>query len=441
MISIETLKKNSIVTDEDEKNGLRIYSYNNCSDQSSDEVRSCRGIVVDSDDNIVAHGLGYTQDYSASDPEAREVLNTLELDSFRFFESKEGAMIRVFKYNGKMYVTTHNKLNAEQSSWGSGYSFGNLFYKGLANQFKGKKTEHGKDLDYLDKICDMDTKQYLFVVSNNKDNRLVCDAPENTQLFHIGTYSEPGVLNYDDYPVKHIPMSKELDFKSVDDVLNHAENKINWRQSPGIVVVPRSGRGRQFRILNPTYMNKLNLRANRADLSFRYLELRKTSLVDELRELFPLFKRDFDYVEFLIDCTVNFLESVMLCRYKYKRFMKLPTAEHRIVKSVHLDPKKSIRQVFESISPNVQNSIVKHTDQALEATATELCDIFWDKYVNRVDLVCPNMEYTILRQCLKWWNLSGKKRKNKSDALHYKVKQQLSKSPRIGDLLIKRMVV
>ena len=75
----------------------------------------------------------YTIEYSHTD---RKNIQNLEKDlpNCLFFDSHEGALIRVFHFGDRWYTSTHRKLNAFRSKWASRESFGTLFKKALEEQ-------------------------------------------------------------------------------------------------------------------------------------------------------------------------------------------------------------------------------------------------------------------------------------------------------------------
>ncbi|NDG32425.1 hypothetical protein EB118_20415, partial [bacterium] len=54
-------------------------------------------------------------------------------DKCSFYDSYEGALIRMFYYKNKWYLSTNRKLDAYRSKWASKESFGSYFFKALVN--------------------------------------------------------------------------------------------------------------------------------------------------------------------------------------------------------------------------------------------------------------------------------------------------------------------
>ena len=208
--------KNVSIVDSNDKFGLELFCYNSCNNDSDENTKQCRGMVFNGN-NLVMRSFSYANEYNETQTtEIKKELGT-DLNEWRVFPSYEGTLLRMFFFQDKWFLSTHRKLNAFLSKWSSRDSFGVIFEKAIQNEFD-KNTDfanflskEGKTLfqrfeNTLDK-----TKQYLFLVKNNIENRIVCDVSKDYPLFlHVGTVVN-GVITTTDafFPCKELyPNSK-----------------------------------------------------------------------------------------------------------------------------------------------------------------------------------------------------------------------------------------
>ena len=65
MYVIENLGNKVRLSDRDEENNLELYCYINCDNNSSEQIKNCRGVVFDND-KIVLQAFPYTDEYVLS---------------------------------------------------------------------------------------------------------------------------------------------------------------------------------------------------------------------------------------------------------------------------------------------------------------------------------------------------------------------------------------
>nr|WIL05419.1 putative polynucleotide kinase [Pithovirus mammoth] len=117
----------------DSNEDLELYHFAPEADVS--QYGSVRGVVVDPVENvIVARSYDYTptltadkillddnQGLSVVDDEGK--LHLVEKDKFFFRRGFEGTIMRVFKHNGKVYHSSHRRLDTYRSRWGTSPPF------------------------------------------------------------------------------------------------------------------------------------------------------------------------------------------------------------------------------------------------------------------------------------------------------------------------------
>ena len=138
-------------------------------------------------------------------------------------------------------------------------------------------------LDSLDK-----TKIYFFVVRNNEENRLVCDAPENSTIFHVGTMyknNKEWTTSFDEdigiqHPLEYVAPTEA----KLDDMITFVENK-GYKTIQGLIVFTND---KIFKLCNTDYKNFLMVRGNESSIKFRYLQVRMDKdMREKLMFLYP----------------------------------------------------------------------------------------------------------------------------------------------------------
>ena len=232
---IEALGNLVHLVDSDEENKLDMFCYVKCGSEDTDILKQCRGIVFN-ESTLVLKAFPYTIEYNHT--ETKKITNIIEnIKDWVFFEAHEGALIRVFFFGKKWYISTHRKLNAFKSKWASRESFGTSFKTALLNEeennpiFKKSLPLEGENIlerfqDTLDK-----TKQYMFLIRNTKDNRIVCSAPARPTVYHVGTFVN-GTLSMNESI--GIPSPVSLTFENIDNLQSKVEN-ISYKDLQGVI--------------------------------------------------------------------------------------------------------------------------------------------------------------------------------------------------------------
>lgn len=274
---ISTLDDVSLV---DSEGTLVMFCYEHDLDMgAADEMtQECRGIVFDEDGQLVSRAFGYTPVYVAGRSVSEEGGVPAEIDeminqgSSKFYRAHEGTLLRIFYHSDRWYLTTHRKLNAFKSYWGTRKSFGDLFVEGLR--------ELGLTLpDFLDSLDK--ERQYVFLIHATKENRIV-DVPSDSvqRLTHIGTFFSNGEMAPMESTLK-VPTQTEISgLNSYDDVDQYVlDNQVNV-----VIFLPNQ---KQIKLCHPDYLYKFNLRGNESSVMFRYLQLRNSGQKDDFVALYP----------------------------------------------------------------------------------------------------------------------------------------------------------
>jgi hypothetical protein len=312
----------------------------------------------------------YTVELSQFD---RDIIDKSIAENFkdcRFYDSHEGALIRMFYFNEKWFTCTHRKLNAFKSKWASRESFGSSFKKALeaeveCNEKLRTSLVEGEEnlLERFQMLLDK-TKQYMFLVRNTNENRIVCIPPERPMLFHVGTFVA-GELSLDEDI--NVPKPNEIKFESIDDLCKYVDDIDNRHLQGVIVFAPNNC---QYKILNKEYQKFYRVRGNEASIKFRYLQVRMNKEYrDMLCYLYPDMKEVFDTYENILYDKACAIHNSYIQRYIKGSYVTLPKSEYEVMNKCHswhvenretnkVDRNKVI-DVLNTQNPTVLNRLIK----------------------------------------------------------------------------------
>lgn len=327
---IERLGDKVVSCDFDAKNNLELFCYKKCSNEDDDALKSCRGVVFH-DNKLVLSSLPYTHEYTSEELQR----GVFVFREYSYYPSYEGTLLRLFFFNNRWYLSTHKKLDAFHSKWGSKYSFGDMFISALTYQhdnnkeFRDKLPEGDDILDRFYWSLDV-KKQYLFLIMFDNYNRIVCMAPEKPTVYHVASI-EDGQIKLDDKSL-NLPKPERLQFESLDELYSYVDS-IDITQYQGVIAFGQDNT--QVKILNSEYARLYKLRGNQPSIKFRYLQVRNTLEEDEFRRLYSNHQPEFDkYERILRQVAIEIFESYQQ-RYIYKENVYRPPNEFYVMKKCH----------------------------------------------------------------------------------------------------------
>ena len=334
--NINALGNKIRITDKDESTGLELLCYVRCNATDSSLIRQCRGVVFH-DKEIVMNAFPFTVEFTEDDLHQLQKYISQDFKNCTFYDSYEGALIRVFYFSGRWYTSTHRKLNAFRSKWASRESFGTCFKRALESEVKQnhqlKDTIPEGDEGLLERfqmILDK-SKQYMFLVRHNKDNRIVCAAPENPTLFHVGTFID-GKLSLDDDSI-NIPYPKKHSFNNIQELTDYV-NDVDIRNLQGVICFAPNNR--QYKIIHHEYQELFRARGNEPSIKFRYLQVRMNRrFSDMLYHLYPKWETIFDEIENTLYDIAKNIYTAYVQRFIKKRFVTVPTEEFNVIRECH----------------------------------------------------------------------------------------------------------
>ena len=113
------------------------YCYDNCDNNSLNDLKLVRGLIYKNNKPFIK-SFGYTPEYTINTvPDDVKQSITNNFQNLRFFYSLEGTLLRLYwnDINDKWYISTHKKLNARNSRWGSSKTYGEIIDSILPKNF------------------------------------------------------------------------------------------------------------------------------------------------------------------------------------------------------------------------------------------------------------------------------------------------------------------
>lgn len=375
--NIESLNSKINIFDSDD-NGLDLFCYINCKNTDHDFIKKCHGIVFNKD-KLILNSFPYTTEYTFQNNKT-EITEKIEnvFDQCLFYDAFEACLIRVFYFNNKWYISTNKKLNALKSNWASKKSYGMFFTDALIyametnEDFRNilfSKEKIISDDNIAEIFCESmldKNKQYMFLLLNNYENRIVCEPRENPTFYHVGTFIN-GKLSMDKEDSLPVPFPERLKFNNMDELYDYV-NDVDYKRTQGIIVFTPNNI--QYKILNEKYFELYNIRGNEPSIKFRYLQLRMNKSDNEsLRFLYPKNVDDFEEYENYIFESSKFIYNSYVDRYIKRIRTVVPTEEFNVMREAHswyLEDRDKHKITYEKIieilnkqKPTNLNKIIK----------------------------------------------------------------------------------
>lgn len=340
------------INDIDIDNDMILTHFENCTNNSSQEIKDKRGIITDLQGKIICKTFPFIEEY-VNIKDNKTYSSFIDFKTMRFFESHEGTMVRLYNHKNKWFLSTHKKLNAFNSYWGSNQSFGKMFIKALQYAIKGDEKEkndenfssnkemnkldtENEDDNLFDRYCFNLNPNYVYcyLVRNNFNNRIVCDSPQNPTMYCVGIFDKNGkLIEIGSTNSSNIKSPCEYYFKNIND-FNIFINDINYKKIQGILVYRSNGT--LFKVINDKYYELYNIRGNQPSLKYRYLQLRKhPELVSMLIKLYPYKESRFEYYENNLRLLAQKIFTTYMDRFIFKKFVILKKSQYAVMMTAH----------------------------------------------------------------------------------------------------------
>ena len=116
------------------------YDVDKINNTSKDSVeRNLRGVIISESEGIIVPSFGYTPTIILDDFDIKTVENVVEkqgqvhnlkeFNTTKILPMFDGTLLRVWKYKGEIHVSSHKKIDAINSRWGTSGKFVELFKK------------------------------------------------------------------------------------------------------------------------------------------------------------------------------------------------------------------------------------------------------------------------------------------------------------------------
>lgn len=224
--------------------------------------RHVRGNVYTNEGKLICKSFPYTHDV-VIDPDNFDKIHVTQ--NARYHVDVEGTIVRVFTHKGKVYLSTHKKIDATNGKWLNGATFGEMFEQALLPL--GKKLEDFKHQD----------RCYVFMIVH-PDNQLTNPLETVPTLLHLETFQRKnGTMVLIKNPNLGIQQLSHFDFEVAKDL---------FRQGYSIVSTYNKYKEKY---INTSRHKILSLLNNTKDLKQKYLELYKEGklTLEDLNKYLP----------------------------------------------------------------------------------------------------------------------------------------------------------
>ncbi len=344
----------------DEDGHYEVIHFDKCDDNSTTQEKNMRGLIFYKD-QLVCKTFNYTPEYFTRDDHLK-ILNKYADKQISIFHAEEGTLIRVW-FHEKWHISTHRKLDAEKSRWGSRFTHGSIFKDAINHLFKEGGYE--QFLNNLDK-----TKIYSFIVRTNNTNRIVCYPLENPTVYFAGEFSSDYILLSTNTSGVNRPV--KIENKSPEELLSYLE-RLNPYETQGLLIYIREDTPEfeTIKLTNISYHVLECLRGNTASVRFRYLQLRKDK--EQKKAFMDLYSEHLDVFnncELIFKEVVSEIYSSYIKRYIRKEFVRISQERFYIMKDIYsmylegkfkrLNP-ELISNYLDSLSAERLNYLIKAT--------------------------------------------------------------------------------
>jgi hypothetical protein len=273
----------------------------------------------------------------------------------------------MFNFGGRWFTSTHRKLNAFRSKWASKESFGTTFKRAIESEVEANESFRSSLPDNEEGIMERfqsildPLKQYMFLVLNNDENRIVCYAPNRPSVYHVGTFVDSKLVMNDNI---NIPYPKKHKFDSIDQLIEYVD-KVNINNLQGVIIFAPNNK--QYKVVNKEYLDLFNVRGNEPSIKYRYLQVRMDKdVVNNLYNLYPSMIHLFeDYENALYTIAQNIYNSYV-DRFIKKKWVTVAAEEFNVIRACHsfheqdrTQNRISIKKVIEILNEQSPTSLNK----------------------------------------------------------------------------------
>lgn len=232
----------------------------------------------------------------------------------------DGTMIRIY-YDEEWKIATMHTYDAQNAYWFSSKSFKELF------------------LECAENLLDFETlnKSYVYgFIIRHPENKYVTHY-QSKDLVHIFTFDKEKDFQFVDVNLQipnseyHIIKPKTLKFKTFNEMIDSCLNLMFY--NPGYLYTDSDGN--KIKYISPHYTHVKNLKGNIQKMDVRYLQIRKTPVINELLTYYPEFLPLVQSIEQKIIQKVNELHKKYVDIKIRKQWYDLDKIEKQILYNLH----------------------------------------------------------------------------------------------------------
>jgi hypothetical protein len=393
--------------------GLVVKEYDNLylvkyvkgkSDMKDNDVRKCRGIILEKNSNRL---LCAPPQKSIDIDYYHNLFNNNSLtENIVFEEFIDGTMINLFKYNGKVHISTRSCLGAN-CRWNSKNTF-NILFNDCIDFSKFENIDEGVT--------------YSFVIQH-PDNTIVKKYVEpQIKLCYASKIDEDNnVIVINRNSIQELLTKSNLDIElpktfSITNMENAYMEIDNLDETEQGIIIKTLGNlesvssDLRSKVRNVNYNKIRFLRGNTNNKQYLYFELRKNQKIVEYLEYFPEDKDFFDKYRFrLYDVTTNLFnyykqlklnKSIKFLEidYEYRPLInelheiflndKKPTTKQKVIQYLHNLP--TARLLFILNYKNRKTNDVKDNDENIEEVVPNDITNNQSNYVSYANMLKTN---------------------------------------------------
>lgn len=325
----------------DENDDLELYHFNYDYDYKNENMK-LKGIVVDKETkNVICSTSLHTIEYDVQNVEYIPNINDIDWNKSVVMLSHEGCFLRVFNHNDQWYISTHRKLDSNNSRWGSKHSFKVLFISALVEIY-------GENFDlYKDFLNKLDINiVYTFLLRNDQTNRIVSNAPSTNEakIYFTGIFPKGDEHTYipsltlqveGETFLDKISVSSVVPVTSLTDIVQFVGNQ-SYENYQGVIVFTRiENQTHIFKIMCPKYLENKEIRNNCSNLLYRYAQLRNNHIIREkIIDLFPYYAYDFFQFENTLSKISIYITNQYINRFLKKQYAAVTPLQYKITKKL-----------------------------------------------------------------------------------------------------------
>lgn len=318
-----------------------VFHYEQCDDSSSSELKATRGVIRLQDGTIVCQTFNYTPEYiGATKENLAAISKKCGRADRKYYIAEEGTLVRVWFHNYSWHISTHKKLDAMHSRWGSKDIHAELFVEALSWYVKNKladEIEYADDDDLIDAyFSKLDRKRiYTFVVRPNSRNRVVCNAPDHPTLYFAGEFDDEFILRSEN--TSKIEQPEHICINDDEDLVKYLL-AMDPMRAQGVMIyygedTPDFG---TIKLTSSAHQRLVDVRCNVPSIRFRYLQVRNDSTsVGMLTALYPDYLSEFQRYEEILATSAEMIFQGYVDRYINHEYVVLPQSLWFIAKDLH----------------------------------------------------------------------------------------------------------